>query len=142
LSEQAKPSAHPTPPAPEPADTEYRDDIPTRTDLVELEAARIQSSFSTPPPAMSPLGESIRLADYKRRFGGFDRIPVVVLSAESLAALSLDGRASILVAVLDGRSTIQAVLDFGVLNALDALAGLDELVARRVIELRPPGTTA
>jgi hypothetical protein len=120
---------------------EYDDEVPTRTDRVELEAARIRSSFSTPPVPMTPSAEISQLAEHRRRLGGFDLVPVVVVSAERLVALSLDGRGSLLVPLLDGRSTIQAVLDIGVMSPLDALAGLEELLARRIIELRPPETT-
>jgi hypothetical protein len=130
----------PTSPSEAVSDDEYGEEVPTRTDLVELEAARIQSTFSTPPVPMTPSAEMTKLAEYRRRLGPFDSVPVVVVSAERLVGLSLDGRASLLVPLLDGRSTVQSVLDLGVMSALDALAGLEELLARGIIELRPPET--
>jgi hypothetical protein len=38
-----------------------------------------------------------------------------------------------LLALLDGRSSIQNILDIGIVNTLDTLAGLAELLERGVI---------
>lgn len=123
-----------------PAGVDYREQMPTYSDPVELEAARIKSTFtSTPPPAMppraptAPLSQEQRLAAYALRFGGFDRVPVVVVRSDVLASCALDSRASMLLPLLDGRSSIQDILDIGLVNTLDALAGLAELLDRAVI---------
>ncbi len=121
---------------------DYREQMPTYSDPVELEAARIKSTLtSTPPPAMpmpprgptAPLSQEDRLAAYALRFGGFDRVPVVVVRSDVLASCALDSRASMLLPLLDGRSSIQDILDIGLVNTLDALAGLAELFDRAVI---------
>jgi hypothetical protein len=39
-----------------------------------------------------------------------------------------------LLGLLDGRSSIRAILDIGIMNTLDTLAGLAELLERGVIE--------
>ena len=82
---------------------------------------------------MAPLSEEDRLASYAVRFGGFDRVPVVVVRSEELASCTLDSRASMLLPLLDGRSSIQDILDIGLVNTLDALAGLAELLDRAII---------
>ena len=114
-----------------PEGVDYREEMPTYTDPVELEAARVRSTFSSPPPPLEDM-----TAAYERKFGGFDRVPSVVVSAEDLAALSLDGRAGMLVGLLDGRSTIRDLLEMGIFNAADTLAGLQQLLTRGVIVLK------
>lgn len=123
-----------------PVGVDYRDEMPTYSDPAELEAARLQSSLSSAPPPAGPRSATDRpspqdrIAGYQRLFGGFDRVPVVV--AQELASRDLDARASMLLALLDGRSSIQDILDIGIVNALDTLAGLAELLERGVIGLR------
>jgi hypothetical protein len=126
-----------------PEGASYRDAMPTYSDPVELEAARVKSSFTTPPPAIpvppgAELSHEERLAVYELRLGGFDRVPVVGVSPEELASRSMDGRASMLLALLDGRSSVRTILDIGIMNPLDTLAGLTELLDRGVIGFRDP----
>jgi len=122
-----------------PVGVDYRDEMPTYTDSAELEAARVQSALaSKPPPAAAPpsteeLVQPDPIVLYQRLFGGFDRVPIVVIASEELASRELDARASMLLALLDGRSSIQTILDIGIVNALDTLAGLAELLERGVI---------
>jgi hypothetical protein len=125
----------------EPVGVDYREEMPTYSDPVELEAARIKSTFTTTPPPAVPTGpateelsEQERLAVYELRLGGFDRVPVVIASSDQLASRELNARASMLLGLLDGRSSIRAILDIGIMNALDTLAGLAELLERGVIE--------
>jgi hypothetical protein len=124
-----------------PVGVDYREEMPTYSDPVELEAARIKSTFTTtPPPAVPPasatgeLSEDERLAVYELRLGGFDRVPVVIATSDQLASRELNARASMLLGLLDGRSSIRAILDIGIMNTLDTLAGLAELLERGVIE--------
>ncbi|MGH7294071.1 MAG: hypothetical protein ACRELB_04015, partial [Polyangiaceae bacterium] len=156
---------------PDTARGEPRAEMPTFTDEVELEKARVKSTFTVPPPSSAgvaayvppsptlppaarvlpvsvapplpreeppdeepPTAEGL-LASYEKRFGSFDRVPVVVLAQEDVTALAMDGRASMLLALLDGRSSVQAILDIGILNPLDTLSGLAELLDRGVIIL-------
>ncbi|HEY8086439.1 MAG TPA: hypothetical protein VIF09_01300, partial [Polyangiaceae bacterium] len=146
--------AAPVPSAPSvPPDTArglHREEMPTFTDEVELEAARLKSKFTVPPPSAGtvpppapvelappsePLTPEALEADYERRFGGFDKVPVMVAPRDQVAALAMDGRASMLLALLDGRSSVQALLDIGILNRVDTLSGIAELVERGVILL-------
>jgi len=126
-----------------PIGVDYREEMPTYSDPVELEAARIRSTFSTTPPAAPPppkpteaLSPEERVAVYELRFGGFDRVPVVVVPSEELTSKQLDSRASMLLPLLDGRSSIRNILDIGIVNTLDTLAGLAELLERGVIGFR------
>jgi hypothetical protein len=82
------------------------------------------------------LSEEAQRAAYEVIFGGFARVPVVAISAEALAALPLDGRAGMLLALLDGRSTIQTILDIGILNPMDTLAALKALLDSGAVQLR------
>jgi hypothetical protein len=146
VEKAAREGASPTPRSTAPPEP-YRDDMPTLTDPAELEAARVKSTFAIPPPAVatpvvaadpsakdtvSPEAERAR---YEARLGGFTRVPVVAVSAETLAALPLDGRAGMLLPLLDGRSTIQTILDIGILNPGDTLAALADLLDRGIVRL-------
>ena len=153
----------------------HRQEMPTFTDEVELERARVKSTFTVPPPSSAatpaasvvppasaasslpptarapvaslpplpreeppddepPTPESEQAA-YAKKLGSFDRVPVVVLEPKDVMALAMDGRASMLLALLDGRSSVQAILEIGILNPLDTLSGLAELLDRGVIIL-------
>jgi hypothetical protein len=121
----------------------YRDQMPTYTDPVELEAARVKSTFTLPPPSAvaaapesGPASEEAQRAAYEKRLGSFSRVPTVVLPPEAVNRLSMDGRASMLLALLDGHSSIEDLLSIGILNPLDTLSGLVELIERGVILLR------
>jgi hypothetical protein len=159
----------------------HREEMPTFTDEVELERARVKSTFTVPPPSSAatpaasaappalsappaplapslpptvrapltsspplpreeppddePLTPEAQQAAYEKKFGSFDKVPVVVLAPSDVMALAMDGRASMLLALLDGRSSVQAILDIGILNPLDTLSGLAELLDRGVIIL-------
>lgn len=126
-----------------PVGVDYRDEMPTYSDPAELEAARIKSTFGTTPPPAGPARpanaeptQQERLAAYEARLGGFDRVPVVVVAAHDAASRELDARASMLLALLDGQSSVRDILDIGIVNALDTLAGLAELLERGVIGFR------
>jgi hypothetical protein len=124
-------------PAPAPPEGEFREEMPTYTDPVELEAARVRSSFSQPPPATTPLPpEALRMAAYETLFGGFDRVPSIAVSPEDVAAASLDGRAGMLLGLLDGNTSIRVLLAMGVLEPADTLAVLEALLDRGVIALK------
>jgi hypothetical protein len=115
-----------------------RDEVPTITDPVELETARIRSTFSMPPPPKTDTGsaESALRAAYEARFGGFERVPFIAMPREQLASQLLEGRAAMLVPLLDGRSSIQQILDIGIVNPLDALAAIKELIERGIVRLQ------
>ncbi len=134
-------------PSTAPENDPFREEAPTLTDPVELEAARLKSALTTPPPSKQttpapPMAvvrsspEEVQREVYAERFGGFGRVPTVALSPDELAVLPLDGRAAMLLALLDGRSTIQVLLEIGILNPLDTLVALEELIDRGIIQLR------
>jgi hypothetical protein len=115
-----------------------REEAPTLTDPVELETARVRSTYSVPPPAEGELEspESALRAAYETRFGSFDRVPVIVMPRDRLASQLLEGRVAMLVPLLDGRSSIREILDIGVVNPLDALAAIKELIERGIVRLQ------
>jgi hypothetical protein len=116
-----------------------RDEAPTLTDPVELETARIRSTFSVPPPQKTDApgsAESALLTAYETRFGGFARVPSIVMPEEQLRSQLLEGRAAMLVPLLDGRASIQEILDIGIVNPLDALAAIKELIERGIVRLK------
>jgi hypothetical protein len=115
-----------------------REEVPTLTDPVELEAARLRSTFSVPPPSKSDpeSAESALRTAYEARFGGFARVPVIVMPQEQLAAQLLEGRTAMLVPLLDSGLSIQEILDIGIVNPLDALAAIKELIERRIVRLQ------
>jgi hypothetical protein len=104
---------------------------------VELETARLRSTFSVPPPSESESEspESALRAAYEARFVSFARVPVIAMPRERLASQLLEGRVAMLLPLLDARLSIQEILDIGVVNPLDALAAIRELIERGIVRL-------
>ena len=120
-----------------PATVKYREQMATVTDPLELEAARIVSTFSSLPPAMgSAEVEGAVLAEYEARLGSFARIPTVTVDALSLSKLPLDQRAGFVLALIDGTLNIEQILDVSGLPAPDTLGILQDLCERKIVTLR------
>lgn len=63
-------------------------------------------------------------------------VPQLVMSKERIAGLHLDHRQGFLLSLVDGRSTVETLLDVCAMPEELALLSLFELVHRRVIVLR------
>lgn len=117
----------------------YRQQMATMTDPVELEVARVASTFTSPPPAIEvsavEVSEDVVLAGYEARFGSLARIPRIAVSSATLASLTLDHRAGFVLALVDGVMTIENILDVGGMPAPDTLAILQDLVDRGIVTL-------
>jgi hypothetical protein len=133
--------------------------MPTLVDEVELEAARIASAkqSSIPPsfkgeyqgererPSRPQTDHEIEVAwdldsepadpeelfpKYVRMLGPFSCVPIVTVPFEKITSLALDHRMGFLVALIDGTSSIQTLLDVAgmapreVLHALVTLRDL------------------
>jgi hypothetical protein len=99
--------------------------MPTLVDDGELEAARLESMRrSSRPPSDSPeveinvewapkseLDPEELFSDYAADLGPFTRIPIVTVPFDELPSLSMDNRMGFLVALIDGASSIQNILD-------------------------------
>jgi hypothetical protein len=140
---------------PDAAPESVRDAMPTLVDEVELEAARIASTkqSSIPPsfqearerPSRPTTDHEIEVAwdvddepadpeelfpKYVRMLGPFSRVPIVTVPFEKITTLALDHRMGFLVALIDGTSSIQTLLDVAgmapreVLHALVTLRDL------------------
>jgi hypothetical protein len=94
----------------------------------------------------SRLAESAReqLVDvYSVEIGGRRRIPHVIMDSDEIRWLALDHRAGFLLSCIDGRMSIEEVLDVSGMPALDALRILCDLRDQSVIALdtkEPPST--
>jgi hypothetical protein len=135
--------------------------MPTLVDDAELEAARIESMReSSPPPPVSAAGpvpaprasegeievlwapESEQLepedlfAKYVKMLGAFTSIPYVTVPFEELPTLSLDSRMGFLIALIDGGSTIQELLDVAGMPPREVLHALVTLRDLGIVRLR------
>jgi hypothetical protein len=72
-------------------------------------------------------------AIYAARLGASSRIPIVVMARSKIDGLEIDHRAGFLLSLVDGSSTIEAILDVCGMPKLDALRILHELVQRGAI---------
>jgi hypothetical protein len=72
---------------------------------------------------------------YISRLGGVRRVPQVVVSPEQLRWLSLDHRAGFLLSLVDGRSSLDEVLDMSGMPDLEALRVLMQLLQQNVIKV-------
>ena len=139
-----------------------REEMPTLVDDVELEAARVAStkrSSAPPPPLAEDAAEVERpltdhdiditwapdselldpeelFSKFVRLLGPFTRVPTITVTVERLSTLSLDNRMGFLVALIDGTTNIQTLLDVAgmppreVLHAIVTLRDLGILALR------------
>src|SRR5258708_36250049 len=95
-------------------DDPQRQEMPTLTDPVELEAARVISTFTSPPPAIEvelvDVPDDVLLLDYERRLGPFTRVPSLGVARETLATLTLDPRAAFVLSLVDGSMRVVDIL--------------------------------
>jgi hypothetical protein len=137
-----------------------RDEVPTLVDEVELETARLASmrNGSTPAvasamvsgvrhaepeievewvPEAEPLDPQELYSKYVKLLGAFTRIPIVTVPFAKIPTLSMDHRMGFLVALIDGNSTIEDLLDVAsmppreVLHALVTLRDLGIVAFRK-----------
>jgi hypothetical protein len=129
-------------------DGAFRAEIPTLVDDVELETARLASMRDPTPsvadeidvvwsPESEPVDPEKTYSKYVALLGAFSRVPVVTVSFDALRSLSMDSRMGFLIALIDGASTIETLLDVAagmppreVLHALVTLRDLG------IVELR------
>jgi hypothetical protein len=72
---------------------------------------------------------------YLSRLGGLRRVPNVAVGQDQLRWLSLDHRAGFLLSLVDGRSTLDEVLDMSGMSDLEALRLLVQLLQQNVIKM-------
>lgn len=137
---------------PPPGHDAVRGELPTLVDDTELEAARLASmrTSSLPPvpreaPTSPPRSAEIDVvwdpqsealdaeelfAKYVARLGAFTSVPFLMLPFDKLPSVSMDSRMGFLVALIDGASSIQTILDVAGMpprEVLHALATLRDL---------------
>jgi len=64
-------------------------------------------------------------------------IPIVVMTRSEILALPLDHRAGFMLTRIDGNSTVQQILDVAAMDADEALAVLENLLALGALALAP-----
>ncbi|MDP9151590.1 MAG: hypothetical protein M3O36_16845 [Myxococcota bacterium] len=74
---------------------------------------------------------------YVSRLGSLDRVPQLAMATQGLLALSLDFRAGLLLARIDGRSSIEQLVEHSGLPPIEALRILSELHLARAISFGP-----
>lgn len=72
---------------------------------------------------------------YTARLGSTSKVPRLAIPAAELQWLSLDHRAGFLLSCVDGRSSIEEILDVSGMPALDALRILYTLLQQQIIEV-------
>jgi hypothetical protein len=72
---------------------------------------------------------------YTARLGSTEKVPRLAIPAAELQWLSLDHRAGFLLSCVDGRSSIEEILDVSGMPALDALRILYTLLQQQIIEV-------
>jgi hypothetical protein len=70
---------------------------------------------------------------YALRLGPLDRIPVVAMLPKLSGERAIDSRTGFLLSLIDGASTLEAILDVCALPRLDALRALHDLVQRGIV---------
>jgi len=77
--------------------------------------------------------ERTLVAKFSARLGSLSRVPRLAIPEDRLSSLALDHRAGFLLALVDGASEVEAIVDISGLPAPDALRALVELYERGVI---------
>ncbi len=72
---------------------------------------------------------------YAARLGSMSHVPIVVMTSAEIDRLEIDHRAGFLLSLIDGASSLEAILDVCGMPRLDALRILRELVQRGAIRL-------
>jgi len=72
---------------------------------------------------------------YLSRIGGVRRVPQVAMSPEELRWLALDHRGGFLLSLVDGRCSVDEILDMSGMTDLDALRVLMQLLQQNVIKI-------
>lgn len=74
---------------------------------------------------------------YLGRLGGRSHVPFTRATAEALRSAPLDHWAGFILSLVDGKASIQDVIDSSSLTEVEALRLLSELRDRRLIDVRP-----
>jgi hypothetical protein len=124
------------------------DGAPTVPPPRDFEIARLASMGSAAPLAMDtdeseevrfdPLDEAHVLVSerYAEQLGSLDAVPRLAVPFERLQSLSLGTRATFLLSLTDGRSSLALILDVSGIAASKVLGTFAELVERGIITLR------
>ncbi len=88
-------------------------------------------------PALSSMPPSSRLAPASLALGSLEAVPYLVLDDAALRDRKLDPQAAFVLGLLDGRMTIESVLDVCPLGTHRVLRILGSLLSDGVIALRP-----
>lgn len=75
------------------------------------------------------------VALYTSRLGSLDRAPRVVLPDHEIRWLGLDNRSGFLLSRIDGKATVEEIIDMSGMARLEALRTLSELIAVGVVAL-------
>jgi hypothetical protein len=73
---------------------------------------------------------------YAARLGALDRVPSVIVQRTQLRWLSIDHRAGFVLSLVDGRSSLDMILDVCGMPRLDAMKILHELVQQKIVALK------
>ncbi len=84
--------------------------------------------FSHLDPQLVPRPARVRLA--------LSAVPVLAVTPEELSSVSVDHRAGFLLSLLDGETTIEALLDVSAMPRDETLSILQDLVGQGIVSLR------
>jgi hypothetical protein len=83
---------------------------------------------------LNPEATTVRQVQAARPF--FSTVPIVILAAEQLSQAPIDARAGFILSLVDGRTSVEELLDISAMPAEETLALLDDLRLRGIIEFR------
>jgi hypothetical protein len=77
------------------------------------------------------------IARYVVSIGSLEQVPVLVAPLVEIVADALDPRAALVLAHVDGHTSLDTILDVSEMSALETLRIVWELVRRKIIAFRP-----
>jgi len=77
----------------------------------------------------------VLLQMYSERVGSLEKVPSVAIPSDQIRWLSLDHRSGFMLSLMDGKSTLEEILDISGMPRLDALRIVHTLLEQRVISV-------
>jgi len=136
------------------AESEIRERATTVTDEAELEAARLKSLPSAPPPrrpsmtsdvaeiaaAEAEVSDEEQIAILRERLHPLSRVPSLAKKMSDLGKHVEDPRTAFVLGFVDGLLPLDTIVEVTGLPELDTLEILDRLVEANIIVFRPRKT--
>ena len=127
-------------------ESEIRERMPTVTDEIALEHARIQSLPSSAAEidlgeqSLDSLGPEEQIAILRSALAPLTRVPTLAKPMTELGGLLEDPKTAYVLGFVDGILPLETIIEVTGLPELDTLIVLDRMVSQSIVLFRPPAS--